>query len=175
MTLLDFSWGNVKIAFFSVRKCSSAQFLDQVGHRGDMSSSCMGRDVHSLMLFIQCFLCWSWRRPPSKVPCRMGLERLPWHVTFSNHASFHLLTVARRGSCGPMGKLISLRTQSLGLRSKEMERSFFMHLVLKALTLCDISIWQKSHSPLLNCWFLLLISFHPFWGKKIQDPDKMWG
>ena len=33
-----------------------------------VSSSSMGRDVHSLMLSIQHFLCRPRRRPPSKVP-----------------------------------------------------------------------------------------------------------
>ena len=33
-----------------------------------VSRSGMGRDVHSLMLSIQHFLCQPWRRPPSKVP-----------------------------------------------------------------------------------------------------------
>ena len=47
---------------------------------------------------------------------RMVLEKLSWHVTCPNHASFRLLTVARRGSCGPTRKL--LRTQSLVLCSK---------------------------------------------------------
>ena len=46
---------------------------------------------------------------------------------------FHLLTVARRGSCGPSRKLILLPTQSLVLCSKqEMWKSFLQHLVLKA-------------------------------------------
>ena len=54
-------------------------------------------------------------------------------MTCLNHASFHLLTVAGRDSCGPTGKLILLRTQSLVLCSKEeMRRSFLRHLVSKA-------------------------------------------
>ena len=70
---------------------------------------------------------------PSKVPWRMVLERLLWHVTCPNHASFRLLTVARRGLCGPTRKLILLRAQLLILCSKpKMQRSFFMHLVSKA-------------------------------------------
>ena len=69
-----------------------------------MSNSCMGRNVHSLMLSIQHFICRPRRRPPSKV-----LERLSWRVTCSNHLSFRLLTVARGGSCGPTRKLILLR------------------------------------------------------------------
>ena len=52
-----------------------------------MSSSGMGRDVHSFMLSTQRFLCRPRRRPPSKVPRRMVLERLSWRVTCPNHAS----------------------------------------------------------------------------------------
>ena len=44
----------------------------------------------------------------------MVLERLSWRMTCPNHMSFILLTVARRGSCGPIRKLILLLTQSLG-------------------------------------------------------------
>ena len=56
--------------------------------------------------------------PILQVPWRRVTERLSWHVTCPNHASFHLLTVARRGSCGPTRKLILLCTQSLVLSSK---------------------------------------------------------
>ena len=90
---------------------SSAQFLDRLGRRGDMrddlaeilfqsslqealvSCSGMGGDDHSLMLPIQHFLWRPRRGPASKVPWRMVLERLQWHVTCPNHASFRLLTV----------------------------------------------------------------------------------
>ena len=70
-----------------------------------MSSSGKGRDVQSLLLSIQRFLCRPRRHPPSKVPGRMILERLSWPVTCPNHANFRLLTVARRGSCGPIRKV----------------------------------------------------------------------
>ena len=43
----------------------------------------------------------------------MGLERLLWFVTCLNHVSFSLLTVARRGSCGLMKRLILFHAQSL--------------------------------------------------------------
>ena len=99
-----------------------------------VSSSGMGRDVHFLMLSIQHFLCRPRRRPPSKVPRRMFLERLSWRVTCSNHASFRLLTVARRSSCGPTKKLILLRTQLLAFGS-EMRRSLLMNLVSKVCIL----------------------------------------
>ena len=76
-----------------------------------ISSSGMGRDVHSLALSIQHFLCRPRRRPPSKVPWRLVLERLSWRVTCS--LSFSPLTVARRGSCEPARRLILLSTHSL--------------------------------------------------------------
>ena len=44
--------------------------------------------------------------------------RLSWRVTCPNHASFRLVTVSRRGSCGPTRKLILFRTKSLVLCSK---------------------------------------------------------
>ena len=47
-----------------------------------------GRDVHSLMLLIQHFLCQPGCHPPFKLPQRMSLEKLSWHVTCPNHASF---------------------------------------------------------------------------------------
>ena len=83
--------------FNSVPLCS-VQSLDRLGRRGDMwddsaeilfqsflqealvSSSSMGKYVHSLMLTTHHFLCRPWRRPPSKVPRRMALERLQWRV-----------------------------------------------------------------------------------------------
>ena len=41
-----------------------------------VNSSCMGRDVHSLMLSIQHFLCQPQHCPHCKMPWRMVLERL---------------------------------------------------------------------------------------------------
>ena len=47
--------------------------------------------------------------------------------------SFHLLTVAKRGSSGPTKKLTLLRTESLVLCSKrKMRISFLRHFVSKA-------------------------------------------
>ena len=42
--------------------------------------------------------------PPRRPPLGMDLERLSWHVTFPNHASFHLLTAASRSSGGGGGE-----------------------------------------------------------------------
>ena len=60
---------------------------------------------HSLMLSVQQFLCWPRRLPPSKMPLRMVWEKLSWCVACPNCASVRLLTVARRGSCGPTREL----------------------------------------------------------------------
>ena len=47
-----------------------------------VSSSGMGRDVHSLMLSIQHFLCQPWCcQPSNKGALKDGLERLLWRVT----------------------------------------------------------------------------------------------
>ena len=78
-----------------------------------VSSSGMGRGVHSLTFSIQHFFSWPQRHPSSKVRWRMVLERVSWCVTCPYDESFHLLTVARRGSCGPARKLILPCTQSL--------------------------------------------------------------
>ena len=79
---------------------SSVQSLEQMGRRGDIrddsaeilfqsflretfvSSSGIGRSVHSLMLSIQHFLCRPRRRSPSKVPRRMfcGGCHGVWHA-----------------------------------------------------------------------------------------------
>ena len=115
---------------------NSFQSLDRLSRLGDIgedfaeilfqsflyealvSSSGMGRDVRSLMLSIQHLLCSPRHQPPAKVLGRMILERVSWRVACPNHGRFHLLTVARKGSCGPTKKLILLRTQSLILCSK---------------------------------------------------------
>ena len=55
-----------------------------------VSSSGMGRYVHSLVLSIQHFLCQPQHCSPSRVPRRRALERLSWCVTCLNHANFHL-------------------------------------------------------------------------------------
>ena len=60
------------------------------------------------------------------------MERLSWRVTCPNHASFRLLTIARKGSCGPTRELILYRTQSLVLCSEQMWKRFLKHFVSKA-------------------------------------------
>ena len=54
-----------------------------------------GRPIFDI-LSIHHFLWRSRRRQPSKVGRRMALDRLSWHVTCRDHASFCLSTVARR-------------------------------------------------------------------------------
>ena len=81
-----FAAAKIKLPLQSDRLFSSFQSIDRSGRRGDMrddsaeilfqsflrealvSSSGMGRSVHSLMLSIQHFLCRPRRRPPSKIP-----------------------------------------------------------------------------------------------------------
>ena len=57
----------------------------------------MDRDVHSLMLSIQHFLCRPWRRPSFKAPWRMVLERLSLRVTCPNQEVFSTQNVGNRG------------------------------------------------------------------------------
>ena len=81
--------------------------LDQLGCRGDVmddsaetrqsvlqealvSSSGMGRDVHSLMLSIQLFFYWPQHHPLYKVPWRMVLDRLSECVTCPYHVSWQM-------------------------------------------------------------------------------------
>ena len=82
---------------------SSVQSLDRFGRRGDMrddsaeilfqsflqealvSRSGMGRDIHSLTLPTQHFLCRPQHRSPTKVPWRMVLERLLCRGNFTTH------------------------------------------------------------------------------------------
>ena len=70
-----------------------------------VSSSVTGRDLHSLMLYIQHLLCQAQHCPPSKVPWRMVLERLSWNRTCSNCTNFSLLTVAEEVPVGSQGSL----------------------------------------------------------------------
>ena len=83
-----------------------------------VSSSGMDSDVHSLMLStIQHFLCRPGvARPP--VCLKDDFGEVVEACDMPNYASFCLLKVARRGSCGPTRKFILLRTQLLVLCSK---------------------------------------------------------
>ena len=76
-----------------------------------VSKSGTDRDIHFLTSSIKHSLCRPWPCPPSNVSWRMGLERPQWRLACSNHASFRLLTVASRGSCGPTRRLILLRSK----------------------------------------------------------------
>ena len=107
--------GGGGLTWGTIEQMSSSSFVLQ---EVLVSSSSMGRDVLSLVLSILRFLCRTRRRPASKVPWRMVLERLLWRVACPYHVRFRLLTDAGRGSCGPTRKLIVLRTTSLVLCSK---------------------------------------------------------
>ena len=106
----------------------------------------------TLILSIQHFLPTLVSSTLNKVPWKMVLERLSWSVTHPNHASFHLLTVARRGSCGPARELILLHTQLLVLCSK-LDCSEVQALGLERLDLFFFSesagvndLWSKFYS-----------------------------
>ena len=51
-----------------------------------VSSTGMDRVILSFTMSIQHFLCPQWHHPFSKVPRRMVLKRLSWHVTCLNHS-----------------------------------------------------------------------------------------
>ena len=110
----------------------SVQSLDRLDHQGDtshdsakilfqsfvqeaiVSSSGMDRDVHSLMLSIQHFLRRPRRRAPCKVPFRMVLERLLWHVTYMLKPWKSLsLDSCQRGSCGPATEEVDFALHSV--------------------------------------------------------------
>ena len=94
----------IKQFSFFLKTFSSARSFDRLGRQGDMrnhsaeipfqsflrdiivSSSDIGRDVHSLASSRQHFLCRPGRRPPSKVPRGMVWESLLRRVTCPNHA-----------------------------------------------------------------------------------------
>ena len=78
---------------------------------------------------------------------RNDLERLLWRMTCMNHASFCLLTVARRGSCGSTRKLTLFCTQSLVFCSK---RSFLRYFVSKAWLIFSESANRLHVSQLLE-------------------------
>ena len=157
---------------------SSVQSLYRLGHRRDtkddsaeilfqsflrqalVSSSGMGRDVRSLILSIQHFLCRPRLRPPSKVPRRMILERLSWRTARPNHASFRLLTVARRDSCGLTRKLI------------------FRNLTVARRDSCGLTrklIMLRTQSLVSRCvYFALLILSRPFGVKVSKDEVRIY-
>ena len=73
--------------------------------------------IYSKYECFYCIMCTS-TEPWCREGCFFFLfEWLSWRVTCPNHASFRLMTVTSRGSCGPTKKLILLRTQSLVLCS----------------------------------------------------------
>ena len=61
-----------------------------------VSSSGLGRGVHSLMLSIKHFFCRPRRRLLSKVPWRMILERLSWRVAYPETCKFPSLDTCQK-------------------------------------------------------------------------------
>ena len=72
----------------SIRDDSADILFQSFLQRAVVNVSGMVRDVHSLTLSIQHFLCLPQRRPPSKVPWGRVLERLSCRVTCPNRASW---------------------------------------------------------------------------------------
>ena len=133
-----------------------------------VSSSGMGRDVHSLMLFIQhsfssadhgitrssgCPEKWFWRG-----------WRGVWRGMCLNHVSFHLSMVARRGSCGPTRRSVFVSTHL----KWEVQRCFLLHLASEAWILysdsestCGVHVshshrggwmWQETFITWTRLW-----------------------
>ena len=99
-------------------------------HEAIVSSSGMGRDIHSLAVSIRHFLSQTTASTTLYGALKDGFGEVV--VPCGMAEPCRLLTVARRGSCGPTRKLILLRTQSLVLCSKrEIRRGFLRHLVTK--------------------------------------------
>ena len=72
--------------------------------------------------------------PTTASPSPQGALKAVMVCDMPEPCKFRLLTVARRGSCGPKRKLSLLRTQSLVLISmQKMRRSFLMHFGLESL------------------------------------------
>ena len=111
----------------------SVQSLDRLGHRGDMrddsvetlfqsfpqkarvSSSGMGRDVHSLMLSIQHFLFRPQHCSPSEVLWRKVLESLLWCVTSSLWSLMHMICTYVLMQWSQDSKRVHLFRRQLGL------------------------------------------------------------
>ena len=130
-----------------------------------VSSSGMGRNVHSSVFSIQHFLCCPRRFPPSKVPWRTVLERLSRRVTCPNHASFRLWTLARRGSCGPTRKLILLRSARTKIAAHVMD---FMSVLRQEKTI-GLVAWNTQVTHNGSRTIQLLIAATPIWKRKKQN------
>ena len=118
-------------SYFGIRSRSLTQSLDFCSHWGDLRAEeadiylqtvllvAIDRrfgnpkviSIQSLMLSDQLFRHLPHLHPPLTVPCMMVLERVSGLMTWPNHASFHCLVVARRGSWGPMRLLTRLHSQ----------------------------------------------------------------
>ena len=85
----------------SIRDDSADILFQSFLQRAVVNVSGMVRDVHSLTLSIQYFLCRPQRRPLSEVPWRMVLRRPLWHVTCPNYTSFPSLDPQGSWSCSP--------------------------------------------------------------------------
>ena len=112
-----------------------------------VSSSGMDRDVLSLTLSIQHFLCRPRRRPPSKVPWRMTMERLSWRVTYPNHTNVRLLTgnVKRRKwlySTYYSSHRVSTGHSVTGKQTRTIPLLFWLHV-----SECEVAEKRKTYFP----------------------------
>ena len=99
------------------QRFSSSLFFFFFLQKAVVSSSGMNRDVHSWCCH-QVFLLLTKVSFTLQGALKNGFERLSWRATCPNHASFRLVTVARRGSYGSTRAMILLRIYSLALCSK---------------------------------------------------------
>ena len=126
----------------------SAEILFQSSLReAIVSSSGMDRDVLSLTLSIQHFLCRPRRRPPSKVPWRMTMERLSWRVTYPNHTNVRLLTgnVKRRKwlySTYYSSHRVSTGHSVTGKQTRTIPLLFWLHV-----SECEVAEKRKTYFP----------------------------
>ena len=89
----------------SVRSCYSRVIRGTWGMIQQRSSSRLfcGRPLWAVPAWALISSLWCC---PFSISCANHSIALLWCVACRNHVRFHLLTVARRGSCGPTGKLI---------------------------------------------------------------------
>ena len=116
-----------------------------------VSSSGMGRDGQSLTLAIQDFLCRPRRRPLTKVPWRMVLERLSWRVTCPTHTTFRLLSIARRGYYGPRDANLALHPERWVFSNEFLSLLNFFSFVCLVSLLCWLN--YLSTDWLICSWF----------------------
>ena len=128
-----------------------------------VSSPGMGRDVHSLTLFVEHFLCRPRRLPPTKVPWKTGLETLSWRVTCPNLASFRFLSVGQQASSSLQNSL------SYGVQCSSWDKAF---TIIVVVTLRLVSDCVERRCTLSCKSHLLSLRSHKLssWRSRCADP-----